>query len=189
MSRLRPAALVLLVTLLIGGALVLRAPPAPAPPADRPASARVVRWSADPAAPVEYSAAARAVEGECGLQLELACGEAFCAALTVMPDLDQLGGWLEISLRHPRFVLQTVARDLGVPASGLPCGSAVASLVGERGITAVELADGTELWCTVAGDGAAGHAWCRAEAADRLGVDVAFDRPGLRRLTFDRSGG
>jgi hypothetical protein len=129
------------------------------------------------------------IHDQCELDLQFACDGSACAAMMVAPDMDQLGGWLQLAWRSPRFVLSTVARDLGVPASGMPCGSAVGGLLGERGVAAVELADGTELWCAIDGQEDAGYGWCRDEAARRLGVDVRFDGPSVRRLVFDRSGG
>lgn len=125
------------------------------------------------------------VTAACDLDLDAGCGDGYCAALTVMPDLDRLGGWLQVSASHPRLVVSTVLRDLGIPAGGIPCGAAVASLAAEHGVAAVELPDGTEVWCAVSGDEAAGFGWCGARATDRLGRAVAFGADA-RRLAFDR---
>jgi hypothetical protein len=176
---------------LLVGLVILWPRPEPTAPPRRPVSAEAefhVQYTPEQAVfALPFLQEGAAVQASCDLDLAVACEGGGCAALVVAPDLDGVGGWVQLAVTSPRFVLSTLARDLGVPASGLPCGSAVARLVEDRPITSVELADGTELWCTVTGERAAGLAWCRAEAARRLGVEVAFDRPGLRELTFDRS--
>lgn len=98
-----------------------------------------------------------------------------------MPDMDRITGWLGLLAHSPRFVLSTAARDLGLPVSGLPCGVAVDG----RAALALELDDGTEVWCSYDGDEARGRALCRALARPRIGALAArFEQPGLRRLSF-----
>lgn len=148
-----------------------------------------VRASADvPEAPLptRFEARAADVRDACDLDLDLRCDERACAGVLTAPDLDRLGGWLTFVFASPRFVLSTAARDLGVPPRVLPCGSAVEQLVGTSGVTAVELEDGTEVWCTTSGETAAGQALCDALAAEHGRPEVGFGATGLRRLTFDR---
>lgn len=116
------------------------------------------------------------VRRSCGLPVETLCDGGDCVAVTIGPDLDGLSGWLTLGLTSPRFVVETIGRDLGVPRSLLPCGAAVEGLDGP--ILAVEMADGTEMWCT--GDAP----WlCDRAAAARFGV-VGFEAPGVRTLRF-----
>ncbi len=108
------------------------------------------------------------------------------------PDLDRPRGWLQLSLRSPAFVLSTALRDLGVPPTALPCGQAIADLAPSGQIAAVELDDGTEIWC-VAGDvrddpGREGQdrRLCDVVARDTVGAQAArFTEEGLRELSFD----
>lgn len=124
------------------------------------------------------------VRASCDLPLDVRCDDAACVGVLTAPDLDRIDGWVSLVFRSPRFVLSTAARDLGVPSRMLPCGSAVAALVGDHGVDAVELADGTEIWCTVTGAVDAGRALCDAVAAERGRADARFGAEGLRRLAF-----
>lgn len=145
-----------------------------------------------------------AVRDRCGLQPHTACQGSTCASIVEGPDLDRFSGWLQISLQSPRFVFSTIVRDLGLPAALLPCGQAIGALAGEHDpsgappsqTVALELPDGTEIWCTSAdqGDapGAAARiaALCDTIATRRVGPHAArFATEGLRRLSFEPSGG
>ncbi len=158
-------------------------PPRPVAPAPRPIAAAAPAPSR-PAAPAP--AWMSTVSDACDLPLAKACDGATCVAVATMPDLDSITGWLSIVATSPRFVASTAARDLGVPARGMPCGLAVDGLEA----LAVELRDGTEVWCVVDGDERAGRALCEALAAPAIGDAAArFHDPALRRLRFSGRGG
>ena len=165
-------------------------PPPPSAPSVLPVQARVLPAATPPPTPAasaepDWTRRAEAVASACDLAVQTRCDGETCAAVVTMPDLDRLTGWLSLSLRSPRFVLSTAARDLGVPIDGMPCGVAVERLVSEAGVRAVELPDGTEVWCTVDGDPDAGRGLCRALAADRIGGAAdRFTGDALRELSF-----
>jgi hypothetical protein len=123
----------------------------------------------------------------CDLPIDVVCGERACVGVLVGPDLDRLSGWVSLVAHSPRFVLSTVARDLGVPAGATPCGAAVSELARGGGVAAVELPDGTEIWCTSTGPQDAGQALCSDVARERLGPEAArFGEPRVRQLAFER---
>ncbi|MEZ4235578.1 MAG: hypothetical protein R3F59_05320 [Myxococcota bacterium] len=134
-----------------------------------------------------YRTRAAQVTASCGLQSETRCSDGACVAALGVPDLDRVSGWFRLAASSPRFVFSTVARDLGVPPRILPCGTAVAALVGEGRVRTVELPSGDEVWCTVEGDPAEGDDLCDALATERAGPGAArFHEAGLRELTFER---
>lgn len=118
----------------------LPADPAPRSHA-RPEPVRVFRQG--------YARRTSAVASTCGLALQPTCQGGTCVALLVMPDMDHVGGWVQVGFGSPTFVASTALRDLGVPSRHLPCGRAVEALTARGGIEAVELPDGTEVWCTL----------------------------------------
>ena len=193
------------------GSLPPTSPPAPAQARvpRSPRSPRVPRPSLDPGPGTpsagsepsdertegwhrSWRARADAVVQRCGLRLVSDCRGPTCVSLLQGPDLDRPRGWLQLSLRSPAFVLSTALRDLGVPPTALPCGQAIADLAPSGQIAAVELDDGTEIWC-VAGDvrddpGREGQArrLCDVVARDTVGAQAArFTEEGLRELSFD----
>ncbi len=139
-----------------------------------------------------FEAQVAALDSHCDLPLHSACADETCVALVVSPDLDQLQGWIRVAIERPRFVASAALRDLGIPADALPCGQAIDAFTSTSEVRAVELPDGTELWCVV--QRAAGEPWtpqsqasCGALAHSAVGTDrTAFDDPDLRRLQFDR---
>lgn len=164
-----------------------RSDPPPAAPA--PAAARVLLPPASERADPEPSPSARPpfearsarVARDCGLPLRIRCGSDGCVSLLVGPDLDRPTGWLSLVAERPAFVASVALRDLGVPGEGLPCGAAIAAL--GASVRAVELADGTEIWC--AADVAAPGPACDAAAEAWFGPEAArFDAPGIRVLRF-----
>lgn len=196
MSPRRLAGPAALLGVLLVGLWWTRDPPsvAGAPPEQAPAPSvhrSAPRPSTEPggtsaeALPTVFADRADRVRTSCDLALDTRCDDQACAGVLAAPDLDRLDGWLELVFRSPRFVLSTAARDLGVPPDALPCGAAVEALVREGGVTAVELPDGTEVWCTVTGSVDAGRALCDALTADLRGADdPGFRAEGLRRLEF-----
>jgi hypothetical protein len=149
--------------------------PLPVPASESPPEERPVQK--------EFRAVAAAVARSCGLDPRVACEGDACVALAEAPDLDRATGWARMVLAHPRFVASTALRDLGVPATALPCGDAIAQLArltGSPDVGLVERTDGSEVWC------AGPPAVCDAAAA-ALGLDaIGFDQPDARKLTFDR---
>jgi hypothetical protein len=128
-----------------------------------------------------------AVVTSCGLPVRTWCEGERCVALTIGPDLDRITGWAELVLDSPRFVLSTALRDVGVPTGALPCGGAIAGLVPGGSVPAIELADGTEVWCAAEPDSLA---LCDAAAQAELGPEaVGFTAPDVRRLSFARNDG
>lgn len=129
----------------------------------------------------------------CDLPLHVRCEAGGCAAVVISPDLDRFGGWLTLLRRHPRFVLQTAARDLGWPDGLSTCGQAVSTLSADGVTASVELPDGNEAWC-LPSDPEGRTSWdeaqralCARAAADLLGRAVdGFDEPSLRLLRFGR---
>ena len=119
----------------------------------------------------------------CGLVPTVVCDGARCVALAEAPDLDAASGWVQMAVQHPRFVASTAMRDLGVPATALPCGDAIAGLshaTEQEDVALVERADGSEVWCAGPTD------LCDAAALE-LGLRAeGFARPDARRLRFQR---
>ncbi len=128
-----------------------------------------------------FTASATEVARHCGLVPQVACDGPHCVALAEAPDLDAASGWAEMLVSHPRFVVSTALRDLGVPPTALPCGDAIASFdAGGQGAALVERPDGSEVWCVGPPD------VCDA-AASTLGLDAhGFGSPDIRRLHFHR---
>jgi hypothetical protein len=202
MTRARAVALAAAASCLAVAMLARRPAPAPDPEGPAPAeglapaaSSEVVHIPPPPAAPpapepaevVAYRARAARVARSCGLGAVTRCRDGACVAALTMPDLDRLGGWVRLGFSSPRFVLSTVARDLGVPPRILPCGTAVAELVGEGTVRTVELPDGDEVWCAVEGEPEQANTLCDTLAEERAGARAArFSEPGLRQLSFDR---
>jgi hypothetical protein len=88
-------------------------------------------------------------------------------------------------MRSPRFVASTALRDLGMPVDFMPCGGAIERLVQGGSVPAVELPDGTEVWC--AAESPEELALCDEAAVARLGPGAfGFSSPDVRRLTFVR---
>jgi hypothetical protein len=102
-----------------------------------------------------------------------------------MPDMDHFSGWARLLATSPSLVMSTAARDLGAPKASIPCSVATDSLTEGSGIAALELADGTEVWCT-ASDDAQGRSLCRRIAEEQLGLEEAegLESDTLRRLSF-----
>lgn len=134
--------------------------------------------------PAPFPDRAQAVADTCGLPVQVRCAGAACAAVLTMPDMDRPTGWLALTLRSPRFVLSTAARDLGVPPVATPCGAAVERLLVDP-VVALELADGSEVWCAAARADAESRALCAALATPMIGARAAafVDEP-LRELSF-----
>jgi len=143
--------------------------------------------------PARFEARVDRARASCGLPVRTHCDATGCAAIVASPDLDRLGGWLRLLGRHPRFVFQTAARDLGLPDDLLSCGQAVEALAADGATASVELPDGTEIWCLPT-DPSGRTTWdadqralCARAAADHAGRPVSgFDAPSLRRLRFRR---
>ena len=195
----------------LGGAVAIVAamvwwggPPAPPEPSPVPSAPPAVPGvtadpprgevdAASPASPIAevrhaaYRRRAEAVIAACDLPIEVRCTEGTCASVVSGPDLDGPLGWLRLLGSRPRFVVSAGLRDLGVPPAALPCGVAIDALLPSGEVAAVELADGTEVWCSVEGDEEVGVALCDEAATDRAGLQAArFSDPDLRRLTFAR---
>lgn len=142
-----------------------------------------------------FAAGVAEVHASCGLPVHTRCDAAGCAAVVAAPDLDAFGGWLRLLTRSPRFVLQTAARDLGLPTGLLTCGQALTALSADGSTASVELPDGTEIWCLPT-DPTGRTSWdedqrrlCARAAAEHAGTEVpGFDAPSLRRLRFHRGG-
>ena len=152
-------------------------------------SGRTVTRFADPADPAERPASnpvdARVrheevthVATQCDLQLTLVCGDDACAVMGAAPDLDGPGGWVRMVWNSPRFAASTALRDLGVPATRLPCGDALDGLLAGAPTRQRVAADGGMVWC------AGPIAVCDAGAA-QLGHQVE-SFAGARELFFDR---
>ena len=137
--------------------------------------------------PERWRARVDAVTASCGLAIDTVCRDGRCVAISVGPDLDRLEGWVTLVATSPRFVLSTALRDLGVPGGLMPCGGAIAALTQSGSVPAVELPDGTEVWCAAEQEDREALALCDVAATERVGAAVAgFQRQDVRRLTFSR---
>lgn len=172
------------------------APPAPLPRAPQPGHQAPLA----PTAPADpggwhhtWQVRTEAVAQRCGLTPTSTCAGTTCASVVTGPDLDRPWGWLQLSWQSPSFVLNTALRDLGLPPAALPCGQAIDALTHSGGIRAVELPDGTEIWCVAddQGDDPAQRQrigqLCDTLARELEGDRAArFTEDGLRQLSFDR---
>jgi hypothetical protein len=119
----------------------------------------------------------------CGVDVASACTPAGCAALAVVPDLDQLRGWMELGWGHPGLVAGTVLADLGVVSrQSLPCDAALAA-TSTSAPTRVDIGDGPDgTWvaCVWAPSASNGEATPCREAAARLGLPWTVSDPQRR---------
>src|SRR5688572_5805056 len=119
----------------------------------------------------------------CGLEVTSACTPAGCAAVAVVPDLDQFRGWVELGWDHPGLVAATVLADLGVVSrQSLPCDAALAAM-STSAQTRVDIGDGpdgTWLACVWAPSEPPSEATPCEDVAGRLGLAWHVSDPQRR---------
>jgi len=123
------------------------------------------------------------IAASCGLEVRSACADGVCVALTRVPDLDGLGGWVAFVRTSPWFVVGTAARDLGLPRGISGCAEAVGGLTGQA--SSVALPGGDEVWCASPDASAAARLLCGRAASVWFDADArAWSAADLRVLRF-----
>jgi hypothetical protein len=162
-------------------AFVITRPPAPANPPARPD--RVARaapapvtttFDADLQQETPWQTYADRVTTDCGFEVTSACTPSGCAAVCVVPDLDRLGGWVNLGWNQPGLVAGIALAELGVvERHTLPCVAAIRSMYEFSHLrqTIGNGPDGTWLVCL----------WAPSETVtDRTPCEEVAARRGLR---------